>query len=255
MPLASSAMSNSALLLHDLISGWTVPQGRTPESVRGGDGNAGSVEFWRQQARAARLLNDLERELNGMAAVGEEVDLYDDLILSLYQVVFSYSVAWQSSTNQGRAVTDPKDMKLLRSLGRTLNLINKALPISGEDLTDLLTYLDDVEQLVRGSQDIDDAVRRYLLGLIAEAQRVAKEYETFGDVELRTTTLELGAALLSTADSQVPRERRGGWIDGAKKLVKKGGVALTMKALDKGGDAAVDGSMDAIGTAFGALGG
>lgn len=234
--------------------GWTVPSGTRPEAVRF-NGDPSSIEFWRDQTRAARLLNDIERALNGLQADGQDVEHFRDILPTLYQVVFSYTVVWQHTANGARAVIDLNVMRLLKALAGTLDLIDNSLPISGEDLKDLLTYLDDVEKLVRGSEEIDDAVRRYLLGLIVEAKRVAAEYETFGDVELRSVTFELGAALLNTADAQVPADRRGSWIDGAKQMIKTVGREIGTKALDRASDAAADGAADAIGSAFNSFGG
>ncbi|AMY20722.1 MULTISPECIES: hypothetical protein [Nocardiaceae] len=243
-------MSNSAFKLHDLIMDWTVPPNTPPEQIRF-NGDPTSLEFWRSQSRAVELLKDVERAVDGLHADGQDVEMFRDIMPELYQVVFSYSVPWQQINANERPVVDRMLMRLLKSLGLTLQMVNNSLFITGDDITDLLTYLDDAVTLVRESQDIDDAVRRYLLGLIEEARRVANEFQTFGDVELRSVTFELGAALLGAADDQVPEERRAGWLDQAKKLIKKAAVSAGTKALDRGSDALLDGATDAINSAFG----
>lgn len=232
-------MANPAKLLHDMILDWRVPQGNLPESVRA-DGDPSGLGFWHAHARAVGFLRDIEIALNGMEAVGEEVEHYRDVLPEFYKCVFAYSTPWSSSVNGVREPIDRRDLRLLRALAGHLDSINYVAAASGDQLLDLLESLDKTEQLIRTSEDITVEVRRYLLGLVGEARRVATELETFGDVELRSITFQLGAAVLSTADQMVPEEKRSGWIAAVKELVRKIGWKGTELMLENGVESAFD---------------
>lgn len=232
-------MPNPARLLHEMMINWTVPANTPPESVRG-NGDASSLEFWHEQARAVRFLRDVEVALDGMEAIGEEVEHYRDVLPDLYQGVFAYTTPWQHRPGSITHPIDPRDLRLLKALAGHLQSVNYAPQVGGDQLAALLESLDSTELLIRTSPDIDDSIRRYLLGLISEARRVATELQTFGDVELRSITFELGAALLSTASEQVPEENRRGWIDKAKSLVASVGWKATDHALEAGSSAVFD---------------
>lgn len=250
-------MSNSALLLHAMITSWPIPQGHAPEGARF-NADPNSAEFWRSQTRAVALLSDVERSLDGMEADGEDVEHYREMMIPLYQAVYSYSHPWQGISNNTRTLMDRKDLSLLKALGGQLRMIQRQRPFTGDELADLLVQLDETEEMIRSSTDIPDEIRRYLLALIVEARRAASELQTFGDVELRTITLELGAALLTTAEEEIPKEKtveRKSLAQRAKGLIVRGSVSAGMKMLDKATDAAADGTMDVIGGAFDSLGG
>lgn len=232
-------MSNPARLLHELLITWTVPPSQAPETVRS-NGDAGSLEFWQEQAQAVRFIRDIEVALDGMAAVGEDVEHYRDVIPALYQGVFAYTTPWKHGVNGATSPVDVRDMRLVRALASHLQSINYSPQIGGDQLAALLESLDRTEELIRTSSDIDDTIRRYLLGLVSEARRVASELQTFGDVELRSVTFELGAALLSTAGDQVPEANRQSWVDRAKSLVAKVGWKATDHALEAGSSAVFD---------------
>lgn len=178
--------------------------------------------------------------------MGEEVDHYREVLPAWYQAVFACSTPWSSLTTSHRYVVQPSDLRLLKALGGQLASVNYARPVAADQLAALLTHLDTTDELVRTSSDINDDVRRYMLGLISEARRVAKELQTFGDVELRTITFELGAAMLNVADTSVPEQNRQGWIDGAKGMLSRVAWKAGEKALESGSGAAIDAAMNAI---------
>lgn len=232
-------MVNPAKMLHDILIDWTVPGGHVPENVRA-DADPTGLPFWHEHARAVGFLRDIEIALNGMEAVGEPVEHYRDVLPDFYRCIFAHTTPWSSATNHVREPIDRRDLRLLRALAGHLDSTNYVPAVTGDQLLELLSRLEETEQLIRSSTDITIEVRRYLLGLVGEARRVAAELETFGEVELRSVTFELGAAVLSTADRMVPEERRTGWVDAAKGLVSKIGWKGTELALEAGVESAFD---------------
>jgi hypothetical protein len=211
-------MPNAARDLHELLSGWSpVPANQASESTRGYEPNrASNLGFWRRQAHAVALLHAIEEHLAGMAAHGDDVEHYVDGLPAWYAAVFSFEAPWGSAVNGQRPLLDPRDLRLLRALAGAIDALRLVPVLVDEQVAGILASLDRTDDLVRHAGDVDEQVRRYLLGLVAEARRVTADWQTFGPEAVRSATLELGGALYTMAEQTQQPAAKEGWRGAAR---------------------------------------
>jgi hypothetical protein len=237
-------MHNPARLLHEVLVRWAVPRGATAEQTRAVDEQGVDThDFWLIQSTAVTYLREIEQALDGMASNGEDVSPYQESLPAWYRAVFAYNTPWQSTNTSHRQAATQAELTVLRALATYLDLTRYGPTVSPEEAAELRQSFESARQLSMSSKDIDADVRRYLLGLAAEAIRCIDELETFGTVQLRSITFEIGGALTSVADTVLRSDADAKpWHEAARKILGFFGKAVGTKMLDR----ATDGAMSAI---------
>ncbi|SFF52871.1 hypothetical protein [Blastococcus tunisiensis] len=144
----------------------------------------------------------IERDLVALEASGEDVEHYRDTLPAWYRAVFSTEQAWTGGVNKATPIVDPRDLRLLRALAGQVDSVGLNPKPAPDFLAHLQEALGDARQLIldAGPDVLSDAARRYLLGLVREAERCIEEIDAFGTAAVRRVTFELGGAMASIAE-------------------------------------------------------
>lgn len=226
-------VANSATLLADLVERWRLPANKTPEEHRGAGAHPSTQEFWTDHVLAVRWLNEIDDALIAMEAMGEETAHYRQSQPAWYAAVFAQSVPWGSrptNKTQQRPIADRRDIALLRALGQQLESVGYAPRVAASDLESLRAAVNEAHDLIIETP-LDDAVRRYLLGLVSEARACLDELAAFGSIRLRDVTFTLGGALNAAAETAVPPAHKQRWRDTARTVLAQIAVQGTAGAL------------------------
>jgi hypothetical protein len=188
-------MPNPATTLADLLDQWHIPNNTNVAGARGCK-DAGDLDFWRSQVQAVELLAEVDRSLDALEDLGEEVAYLRNDLVPLYHAVFGYSPIWRRlDTNQRRAEPSapPEAIRMLRMLGMMINRY-LATALKPETADRLLELLDEAAGLV-AQLDADDRTKHYLFDLIADARRGVQEADLFGAARVRSSYMALTTEL------------------------------------------------------------
>ena len=206
----AAGTANPATELLALLIQWHVPGGNLPPNNQPATGarvrhvadeHAEDVLAWRQQATAVRLVVEIDGQLRALAALGKPVSMYQAVVPRWYQAAFAWPTNWQVS---GAAqVISPADSALLDALAGFLAETTLVGAVSDADLSRIRTAINEAEQVVRDAGGVAAPLRRYILGLFAEAASALDDAEVGrpgGQVNLRRATTQLHGLLNQTAD-------------------------------------------------------
>ncbi|TFV53226.1 hypothetical protein [Blastococcus sp. TF02A-35] len=209
-------MTNAAGLLADLLEAWKIPAGQNARSAR--QKTAGERGFWHQHRLAVGYLLQIERDLDAMEAAGDVVEHYRETLGDWTAAVFSYEYHWKSGQTQDVSLLDGRDMRLLRALAAQIDSINLAPTAAADELAQLRLKLGEARELIEaaGPPLLEAGARRYLLGLVFEADRCLDEIRTFGAATLRSVTFELGGAMHTVADHASDENDKKRWRERAR---------------------------------------
>lgn len=210
-------MSNPATKLLELLRSWDVAANQTPEQARGF--NEGTETFWQQHIRAVGYLRDITVLLDGVEASGRRVEPYRRAMPNWTAAVFAFNTPWRQSPNSPRRCIAEADLDVLEALETLIDEANLAPETSEAERNRLHEAVKDAQKLVLGDKELPQDLRRYLLGLISEADYCLTEYNSFGSVELRGISFQLGGALLTAASSAGSDERRNKFSELASKFL------------------------------------
>lgn len=188
---------NAAALLADLIDGWTVTSGQRPEQVRGFS-SPHDLGAWRANNVPVDLLRTVDNLIQGMAAAGEDISMFEPSITHWYSAVHFGTLPWGNAQQGGnpRRACPETHVALLRAFGA---VINGWQPISLDeaDQRSLADVLAQAEELIDDeSTHMPADVRFYLWGLIARARKVVEHLDEYGAQAAREVCIELGGALI-----------------------------------------------------------
>ncbi len=159
------------------------------------------LAFWRTQVQAVELLAEVDRNIDALEHMGENVSHLRDDLPKLYQAVFGFNPPWRNPHNQGVSSPVPaaplESVNMLRTLGILIDryLSHAIEPAASEQL---LLLLDDAVRLVT-ALDTDDRTKHYLFDLISDARRAVSEAELFGAARVRSTYMALTTELNAQA--------------------------------------------------------
>lgn len=221
------AVSNPARQLAAVLRDWqTVPSGKTTEAFRGD-------QQWNRHRQAAEHLLEIERYLLGLAATGDDIDHFRETLPAWTAAVFAVGAPWATAPQTPRTVIDSRDIRLLEALGSLMDSTRYAPTFAPDQVEALLKSLADATDLVIKSPSIDDSAKRYLMSLIAEAQRVVTEISVFGEAKLRSTLSELAGAFVGIAEQTGEQSKEGSrFRAAAMDIVKQIFVGTAMLAID-----------------------
>lgn len=233
-------MTNPANLLVELLKSWAIPAHKRPEQVRS-NGDPGSEQFWRDHSIALNLLSDIERSLIAMEASGEDVSHYRATLPSWYQAVFTYTHPWASTSSEAIRPTLPDlNFRMLQALAGQISSIGWVPSVISSDIDSAAEAFTAAEQLVREDRALPSHLKRYLLGLIAEARLALDEYTSMGSVALRRITMELGGAMMTVSEMQSDSPARKRWSERAKAVLFSAVVIGGTKAIESGVELGVE---------------
>lgn len=240
-----SHMSNPATLLAEILATWDVPKGEQPEARRGIN-SKGSREFWRDHGRVVELLLEIERALSGLELAGNNVEHYWNAVPQWYRAVFAFTTPWQSSVPADRLVLERPYLDMLRGLGTLLDVAQSSPPLLPDSIEGLRTAIEEVEDLIRVSTDLDKDVRLYMLSLVWDAKRCLDEIEIFGSAKPRRVVFELSGVMQSYAVQlhETSPEAARTWFQKARSLVSNLFVAAGSKAIEAGAEQIVKGMLE-----------
>lgn len=214
-------MKNAAALLADLLRSWDIPPGNSSGGQR--SKVAGDIGLWGAHKLAMGYLLQIERDIDALEASGSAVRHYRLSLKDWYEAVFSYHFGWQSGVNPSNtvAVIDDRDLRLLDALADVVDQIRLAPPTWAEQRAAIRDQVAAAQDLVASAppEVLNDAARRYLLGLIFEALRVVDEIELRGAAALRSVTFELGGAMGLIADGAKDEETQKTWRRKSRELL------------------------------------
>lgn len=188
-------MGNPATELAALFESWTLER-NTPVEARGG-ANDGDVAFWRAQAYAVSLLQQVDHALGGLALAGEDVSMYD--LAPWYRVAFSKDAHWATAGQSGVAIRS-EDLNALKSLGLLLKWAKKESALSVQQRSDLLGCVQDAIELLRNDgAGLEADEKAYALTLLESLRSMLDEKAILDESDLRVTIDQLDGALVRIA--------------------------------------------------------
>lgn len=193
-------MTNAATRLADQLEAWAVPKNTMPHAIRGFD-DADDLESWRHFTRtAAAWVAIIDDTLQGMAAEGEDVSLFEQFLPKWYAGVHWVTTPFAAPAASTRPTCEKHEIDMLRAFGLLLDTADP-LQLTEEERRSLTDVLKTARELLEDtSSELPKDVRRYVWGLIIRAQAVVDEYEKFGTEAVRQVALELGGALQAQAE-------------------------------------------------------
>jgi hypothetical protein len=233
-------MSNPALALAELLDDWHVASNTKPEVSRF-DGDPDGAVFWDGHRVVARYLSEIEDAISAMEEAGEEVSFYRETLPSWSSAVFSYKVPWQTTQPAMRYSCPPGDIRLLRALAAHLDAIGWVPKLDTPHLESLLEALQRARVLVAEDRALTADVKRYILGLIREAEACFEDSSINGDtVYIRRLSMELGGAMMTVAEMKAEDDpRRKDWAEQARNVLRSVTDKMMQKAIESGVDQAV----------------
>lgn len=233
-------MTNSAWYLHELLTKWAPEQGESVNQARERVIGTSGLSFWQAHGRAVMLLADIERLLDGMSSEGMRVEAFREALPAWYAALFAPRFDWNqgpqhSHGSQKSRITINKNARLdmLSALGAALDGFHSTEELDEITLNDLVGALDEAEDIVRLLDDIPKDERVYMLGLIEEARRVAKDVQTFGSAQTRLSSMQLGSGLLAASERTNDPSKKEKLIQAAKRVLGFFAPA-TQKAIETG---------------------
>lgn len=235
---------NPAAALADLLESWHVPAHQTPSSVRF-NGDVHSAEFWAGHRTAVRYLMEIEESLTALEASDMEASFYRESVPTWYQAVFSQQYGWSTTGNEEiRRTVAVADLRLLRALAAHLDAIKWVPDLDPGHIDSLRDALKRAQELAVTDRGLSDDVRRYILGLIREAEACLDESQSADGVYVRRITMELGGAMSTVSEMKSEDDpTRAKWANGARNILRSLGDKLLQKAIETG----VDQTAQAIG--------
>lgn len=203
-------MANAATLLADLLVRWEVPEGQTPQSVRGGD-----PPNWDELSTALGYIGEIERHLHEMTLRQQEVSFYAPLLPKMTQSICGFEPEWSTVQNEPRPLLSPSELGLLRSLGQLIDVVPGSRPVSEDQRDALADRLDGLATEVAALDYLSEDLRVYLLSVLSNASAVLRSRAT-SDAGVRDAALVVAGSFVSVAeDTRVPEDKRSWWRDQA----------------------------------------
>lgn len=196
-PVTIDGVSNPARMLADLLERWVVPVGHAVTSVRDDNGLEG-VGFWKLQRMAASYLNEIEGLFDALDGIGGDTSDFRAAMDDWARAVFVPEQAWHGGASVETRV-DPRDLRLLRALASQIDMLQLAPVFDDAQLTDLSKLLSEARQMINHEASIPVPVRAYIHALISEAEAAIADLRLYGESRLRSCSMELGGALVTTA--------------------------------------------------------
>lgn len=227
-------------MLSDLLERWIVPAGQSVAAVRDDNGLKG-VDFWKMQRMAAGYLDEIERLLTAIDAIGGDTEDFRATMDDWAKAVFVPEQAWHGGASVETRI-DPRDLKLLRALASQIDMMDLSPNFSETQLLDLKALFAEAREMVLGATSLPTAVRAYIVGLISEADAAISDLQLFGESRLRSCTIELGGSLVTVVGtpqveaSSALRSRLGGM---AFRLLATIGINLISHGAITGFDALI----------------
>lgn len=191
---------NSPALLADLLEGYAVPAGYTPQVHRGFEGDDQDIAAWRRHNADIDLVRSIDNLLIGMEAAGEDVGHFQECLGDWYSGVHFAATPWGTALTRVSKACNAGSIRMLRALSSVLKA-NGGLTISEAARRQLSDTLEQARELIE--EDIESFspdVRHYLLALIHRAQSVINDVERYGSETVRQVALELSGAVQVQAD-------------------------------------------------------
>lgn len=242
--------TNAAYRLAALLRQWQVPHGSTPEKVRGFR-NKDDLDAWRSHAQAADLIRTVDNTLQGLNAMGENVDMFQAALPRWYAGVHFAATPWSSkaTSNVPRSACAAGDINLLEALGLVLRAGNP-VSLDEDDRRRLSDVLAEARALIESDGlDLPTDVRAYLWSLILRAEAIVRSLGDFSTEEVRQVAIELGGALIVRGEQTEAQDpARAGRL-------KSLGLMLVGGFLARGGEAGANALGRVVGEGFKQLGG
>lgn len=228
-------MKNSAALLADLFASWDVAQGQTVTAARKAS-MPGVSSLWNVQRLAITYLLEVERDLVAMEAAGDVVDHYRETLPAWYETVHSWNFSWQTAANGPVPAIDGRDLRLLYALAGQVDSLKLVPKLEVDQLSSLRANLNEAQSLIAAATPptLDDSARRYLLGLVLEANRCLDEIELLGTATLRRVTFELGGGMVSVAEEATDANVERTWREKAKGVLVTWATLIPATAITTG---------------------
>lgn len=199
-------MSNPATLLADLLETWTVPKGSTALEHRGGT-SYGTLEFWREQARAVDLARQVDELLDAAERMGIAVTHLTESRPAWYAGVFAALSQWDVRTQAAHPAVGRDDLRFLRVAAVVLQQAGLVAEIPADDLGAMRAAVDDLEVVIRDHSVLDAPSKLAMLELTAELRRCIDEYELVGVVSVREAAQRTLAVVIACAGESSEKER------------------------------------------------
>lgn len=202
-------MANPALLLHDLLSRWLVPEKSSVEQVRKAyvQNEADGIGFWKMQAIAMGYLTEVEAALDAIAPA----DLaYRQLVPVWAEALLHPYTHWQHQVGGTRQI-ESLELGALLMLANHLDAIGYAPSFDADEVESLRGALDEFEQRVLGSDRLLPDIRMYLMKLLRECRAVLDDIQIYGETKFRSVSLELAGAVTATAEAAADGGDKDTW--------------------------------------------
>lgn len=104
-----------------------------------------------------------------------------------------------------------------------------------EHIDSLVQTLQKARELVHDDPSLDGDVKRYILGLIREAEACFEDASTTDTVLIRRLSMELGGAMSTVAELKPAGDpKKDSWLATAKDILRSIGDKVTQKAIESG---------------------
>lgn len=234
-------VKNAAALLADVFESWTIPQGHSAAGHRASVAKNKGIALWPLHRLVMGYLMQIEKDLDALESTGDDVQHFRETLPAWYAAVFSVEAAWRDAVADRHEIVNPLELRLLRALASQIDLLRMAPVVPASQLADIRTALMDARDLIisAGENVLSAEARRYLLGLVFEADKVIEEIEVVGTAALRTITFELGGAMASVAELvKDPQEKKTWWAK-TRGVLAQWSAVVPIAAIEAGVDATI----------------
>lgn len=192
---------NCASRLAELLRGWDVPPNTYPFDARGGEGSDAGLTTWRRISDAVYLVGEVDRSLAGLRAQGEDVAVWENQLPEWYAAVYSRDAQWRAAGANRRPTLSRESIGLLLTLGRYLDRVTPEKHLAQSDREALMALFDEAMGLLNEADEIPEAQRVQLFGLVEAARRTLGSLDVVGTDQLRAQVAEIALSMATVSDT------------------------------------------------------
>ncbi|WP_368499461.1 hypothetical protein [Herbiconiux sp. A18JL235] len=145
----------------------------------------GDVQFWRGQARALRLVAEVDQILEARESAGRPVGHYREAMVAAFRCIFAPDVQWNHG---GQKVELIPQWAINQIAGLADNIDDvgfSGVTVPEKAKLDIGSVLDDLDELLdSGELPLDGPSSAYVRRLILSIRNLLEDADSYGDVDL-----------------------------------------------------------------------
>lgn len=191
-------MANPARELADYLTRWILYSQSGMYATRGGT-SPGDITFWRENAKAVKLVTEVDEILQARARLGKDTSHYAETLIEAYRGIFAPDYAWAAG---GSGEFIPRTaINQIQSLADWLDdNTYSSSPIPPERRASVESALAEIWELIEsGDLPLDVPGRLFVGQLLDSVRDLLNDATAYGEVDLLRHIYSLIGVLLSFA--------------------------------------------------------